>query len=281
MLASTKLLHHRRKTTMPHRERVEATKRSMAMIKVVLRERSVQKAERDHQLRHELSRERALEQLDLRGATVWPPFIPNADRLLPLAQNITFTVALPTTDGELPVVHPDATNLDITLTIDGQPMPEKHVHKHIILRPRSVKRPEVGYTCNVTLDGQAVERGRFLESATKLRPDGAPVLATLAATLYGEPVGGGAVPVLLMPSKRLKQRVAMARINEEMRSELAASREAAAKEAGIELPPLSRSPPPTPFWSGSLHKPLLGAPPPPPATPPPPTEQQGAAEGGG
>mmetsp|Transcript_6885 Transcript_6885/g.22007 ORF Transcript_6885/g.22007 Transcript_6885/m.22007 type:complete len:198 (-) Transcript_6885:225-818(-) len=39
MLASVKLLHERRKTTMPHPERARMTRKSMAMIKVVLGER--------------------------------------------------------------------------------------------------------------------------------------------------------------------------------------------------------------------------------------------------
>jgi hypothetical protein len=197
MLHSTRLLHRKRKTTMPHRSRLTATRKSMAMIKLVLHERQLEKAERDasvacalsparpprlssldaassahhcrvprgrlrggrlvrkvdrpcgawcivpralllsatcaHALdapamvhgprpeqqvaavierpmcsprvlsscssllasdahRFERQRERALTQLDLPESDVWPPFLPGGDRLMPLAQRLTFNV---------------------------------------------------------------------------------------------------------------------------------------------------------------------------------------------
>ena len=40
MLHSTRMLHQKRKTKMPHRDRIQKVRKSMAMIKVVLGERA-------------------------------------------------------------------------------------------------------------------------------------------------------------------------------------------------------------------------------------------------
>ena len=54
--------------------------------------------------------------------------------------------------------------------------------------------------------------------------------AQIACTLYGEPVGGGPVPVLLLPSKKLLRRVAMAEINKGMSERFVRARENAQAE---------------------------------------------------
>ena len=111
----------------------------------------------------------------------------------------------------------------------------------------------MSYACHVTLHGNAVHRSRFLASPTELRPDGAPVEASLSASFLGHELGGGAVPVVLRPSKRLLRRVEMARINASMSAALQAAREEAAREAGVELPPPSPTPPETPYWRTSNY----------------------------
>ena len=105
--------------------------------------------------------------------------------------------------------------------------------------------------------GDALPKERFLESGTALRRRGAPVDAELRATLYGEPVGVGTVPVLLTPSKRLRRRVRMAEINAQMSEALRSAREEAAREAGVELPPPSAPPTPTRYWRGTVNPPLM------------------------
>ena len=85
MLHTTKMLHRKRKTKMPHPERIKAVRKSMAMIKVVLGERQRAKHARDVRLAAEHARERALEQLDLAGSDAWQPWIPGTPRELPLA----------------------------------------------------------------------------------------------------------------------------------------------------------------------------------------------------
>ena len=69
-------------------------------------------------------------------------------------------------------------------------------------------------------------------------------------------MGDGAVPIMLTPSKRLRRRVEMARINADMSRELQEAREQAARDAGVELPPLSPSPQPTEYWKPG-NAPLL------------------------
>ena len=258
MLHSTRMLHKKRKTEMPHRGRIRDVRKSMAMIKVVLNERQVEKRARDMRIKHELHRERALDQIDFEGSTVWPPFIPNSERRLPLAQRFTFNVILRTADGEVPSVRPEPTNLGLEMYVDGEKIPDAKFDQHIVLRPHVPRRPEeLSYACHVMIHGDALPKDRFLASATSLRGDGAPVEAELRATLYDEAeVGGGTVPVFLTPSKRLKKRVAMADINERMSEALRRAREEAAKEAGVELPAPSPSPPPTEYWKGTLNPPL-------------------------
>ena len=60
--------------------------------------------------------------------------------------------------------------------------------------------------------GDAVA-AQVLERGAELGP---PLPAELGATLYGEPLGEGPVPLLLLPSKRLVRRVKMNIINEKM-----------------------------------------------------------------
>lgn len=257
MLHSTRLLHRKRKTTMPHRSRLTATRKSMAMIKLVLHERQLEKAERDASVAFERQRERALTQLDLPESDVWPPFLPGGDRLMPLAQRLTFNVVVRTSDGEPPVVRPPASELGLSLHVDGEALAPEMLDAHIVVRPPARSRPdELSYACHVTVRGDVLPRSRFLQSSTALREDGAPVQAELAATLYGRELGGGRVPVVLGPSKRLKKRVKMAEINVTMSETLSRAREDAAREAGIELPPPSPSPPPTEYWR-PLNTPLL------------------------
>jgi len=51
----------------------------------------------------------------------------------------------------------------------------------------------------------------------------------VSATLYGEPLGEGAVPVRVHPSKRRKRLAALAAINRAMSAKLRERKEAAAK----------------------------------------------------
>ena len=142
MLHSTRMLHKKRKTEMPHRGRIRDVRKSMAMIKVVLNERQVEKRARDMRIKHELHRERALDQIDFEGSTVWPPFIPNSERRLPLAQRFTFNVILRTADGEVPSVRPEPTNLGLEMYVDGEKIPDAKFDQHIVLRPHVPRRPE-------------------------------------------------------------------------------------------------------------------------------------------
>jgi len=108
MLHSTRMLHKKRKTKMPHLGRVQATRKSMAMIKVVLGERQRARQERDERLAAEHLRECMLTQIDLARSEVWPPFVPGASRELPLAAAHSFTILLRTTDGSTPEKDPPA-----------------------------------------------------------------------------------------------------------------------------------------------------------------------------
>ena len=85
MLQSTRMLHRKRKTKMPHPERCKAVRKSMAMIKVVLGERQRAKREADLRLAEERTRERALSQLDLAASEPWPPWIPGHPREMQVA----------------------------------------------------------------------------------------------------------------------------------------------------------------------------------------------------
>ena len=137
-------------------------------------------------------------------------------------------------------------------------VPSHKFDTHVVLRPPARSRPgDVAYACHVKAHGNVVPRARFLESATSLRANGAPVHAELRAFLYGEELGSGAVDGYLTPSKRLRMRAKLAEINASMSEALRKAREEAAEEAGVELPPLSPPPPPAAFWRGPRNKPLL------------------------
>ena len=255
MLHTTRLHHRKQKTSMPHRSRLTSVRKSMGLIRLVLDERQKEKRVRDTLLKAELRRERALESLDLANSAVWPPWLPGADRRMPLAQALTFNVVLRTKDGAPPPVRPEPEHLSLALSVDGEEVPAEKLDAQIVLRAAAPSRPdEMSYACHVKLHGDVLPRSRFLESATSLRADGAPVDATLRAALFGEPVGES-VPVLLTPSRRLQRRVKMAQINASMQDALRKAREDAAREAGVELPPPSPAPPPTDYWR-PLNPPL-------------------------
>ena len=220
MLHTTRMLHRKRGTKMPYPERTRAVRKSMAMIKVVLGERQREKAVRDARLFEERERAGALKQLDLAAAKVWPPWIPGTDREMPLAANITFNIILRTADGRQPTAKPPPEMIELSLTHDGEPIPDEKLTKHIFLRPAAPTRPsELTYACQVTLAGDAFhsDERKFRPSDTELRPS---LPAELSATLYGEPLGDGPVPLLLLPSKRAVRRVKMARINVKMSAKL-------------------------------------------------------------
>jgi hypothetical protein len=190
------------------------------MIKVVLGERQREKALRDARLYEERREHSAREQLDFSAARVWPTWIPGTDREMPLAANITFNVVLRTADGTKPKVQPPAEALSLTFTHEGVAIPDEKLSKHIYMRPPAPSRPdELTYACHVSLAGDTFhsKERKFLISDTELRPS---VPAQLSATLYGEPLGEGSVPLLLLPSKRTIRRVKMNIINEKMREVL-------------------------------------------------------------
>ena len=198
----------------------------------------------------------ALGSLDLPRGSVWAPWLPGGDRLMPIAQKLTFNVVLRTLDGSPPAVRPEAEHLTLSMSVDGAPVPASKLHTHVVLRPVAPSRPdEMCYACHVMLAGDVIPRDRFLESPTKLR-EGAHVSAQLSAALYGLEVGDGSVPVLVSPSRRLKRRVKLAEINSTMSAALQEAREQAAREAGVELPPPSPTPPPTDYWK-PLNPPLM------------------------
>ena len=260
MLHTVRMQHKKSKTSMPHPGRVKDVRKSMGLIRVVLHEREREKRARDTRIKEQFRMEKALDHIDLDASAVWPPWIPGDDRIAPLAQQLTFNVVLRTKDGEKPSVRPEARHLTLSLTVDGEAVPEDKFDQHIVLRPAAPSRPdEMSYACHIMLHGNVVERSRFLLSPTKLKPGGAEgptVESELRAALYGQEVGGGGVPVLLAPSKRLKRRVKIAEINETMSEALRQAREEAAREAGIDPPPLSPSPPPTEYWK-PLNRPLM------------------------
>jgi hypothetical protein len=226
MLHTTKHYHRKRGTRMPHASRLKAVRTSMAMINVVLGERQREKVSRDADLHAERQRESALAQLDLAGSVVWPPWVPGSARELPLAAEVSFNVILRTGDGAPPVARPPPDALSLTLLHDGVAVADHLLDTDVVLRPAAPSRPdELSYVCRVLLQGDAVPRERFLLQPHEL---GEPVLAHLNATLYGEEIGGGPVPLLLLPSKRLRRRAKMAEINLEMASRLRDARDNAA-----------------------------------------------------
>lgn len=220
MLATTLMMHRKRGTQMPYFERVRNTKKSMAMIKVVLGERQREKAERDARLAAERYQATALRTLDLPNSSLWPLWIPGSDREMPLAAHLTFNVVLRTTDGTKPKVQPPIEALELKLTHNGEEVREGKLKYSIVRRPPAAKRPsEITYACHVTLAGDTFDSRdrKFLMSDTELGP---PLDAQLSATLYGEAVGAAPVPVLLLPSKKMVRKVQMRLINEQMRAEL-------------------------------------------------------------
>ena len=228
MLETTRLHHKKRGTEMPHKIRIRHVRKSMAMVKVVLGERQREKALSDAEAFAERQRDAALEQLDLAAAAVFPPWIPGTDRELQLAAPHTFSVLLRTSDRQPPKARPPGDALALTLlTEDGsEELPGFDVR--VSLRPPLRSRPaEVSYACHAVIAGDALPRERFLASPSQL---GEPVPAQIACTLYGEPVGGGPVPVLLLPSKKLLRRVAMAEINKGMSERFVRARENAQAE---------------------------------------------------
>ena len=232
MLHTTRMLHKKRKTAMPHKGRVQATRKSMAMIKVVLGERHRTKQERDARLEAELLQERSLALMDLPGSAVWPPWIPGHPRELPLAAEHTFNIVLRTPDGGKPAVVPPASALAIELSYKGVPIPSELVELRVHVLPPVRSRPaELAYNCHVYVSGQAIPSSDFLASEVEVGP---PVDAELAATLYGERIGDGPVPVLVQASKRRRRHAKMAEINRYMSAQLRARKEAA--ESGQELP---------------------------------------------
>lgn len=229
MLHSTRMLHKKRKTKMPHLGRVQATRKSMAMIKVVLGERQRAKQERDERLAAEHLRECTLSQIDLARSEVWPPFIPGAARELPLAAAHSFTILLRTTDGSTPEKDPPADALAIEMRYKGELLPSNLVEVRMHRQPPAKSRPDqVRYNCHVYVGGQAIPAADFLRPGSE-EELGDPLSLEVSATLYGEPLGEGAVPVRVLPSKRRKRLAALAAINRAMSAKLRERKEAAAK----------------------------------------------------
>jgi hypothetical protein len=228
-LHSTRMLHRKRKTKMPHLGRVQATRKSMAMIKVVLGERQRAKQERDERLAAEHLRECTLSQIDLARSEVWPPFIPGAARELPLAAAHSFTILLRTTDGSTPEKDPPADALAIEMRYKGELLPSNLVEVRMHRQPPAKSRPDqVRYNCHVYVGGQAIPAADFLRPGSE-EELGDPLSLEVSATLYGEPLGEGAVPVRVLPSKRRKRLAALAAINRAMSAKLRERKEAAAK----------------------------------------------------
>jgi len=233
MLHTTRLLHKKRKTKMPHLGRIQATRKSMAMIKVVLGERQRAKQERDERLAAERLRERALEQTDLASSLVWPPWIPGTPRQLQLAAPHTFTLVLPTLDGKKPSVVPPGDALAIEMRYKNELIPSELVELRVHpLPPARSRADKITYNCHVYLSGQALPACDFLRSEEDL---GEPLEVALSSTLYGQLLGDGAVSVRVLPSKRRRRHAALAAINRKMSEQLLARKQAV--EQGLdELP---------------------------------------------
>jgi len=227
MLHSTRALHRKRKTKMPHLARYLATRKSMAMIKVVLGERQRAKQERDERLAAESLCERSLAATDLAASAVWPPWIPGAPRELPLAAPHTFSIVLRTLDGAKPTAVPPAHALAIELAYRGEVIPSALVEMRVHAQPPSRSRPdELAYNCHVYVSGQALPAADFLLSDEEL---GEPLDLELSASLYGKALGEGAVPVRVLASKRRRRHAALAGINRRMSETFRARKEAAAQ----------------------------------------------------
>ena len=108
MLHTALMYHKKRQTRMPYRERIRAVRKSMDMIKVVLGERSKEKAVIDEEIASERRQAHALAEVDFAASEVFPPFIPGTARQLPLASWHTFSVFLCGVDGHPPPHTPPA-----------------------------------------------------------------------------------------------------------------------------------------------------------------------------
>jgi len=227
MLHTTRMLHKKRKTQMPHGERIAAVRKSMAMIKLVLHERTCEKAARDLQLAAKLTQERSLAQTDLRASEVWPPWIPGHPRDLPLAALHTFTVVLRTVDLEKPAVVPPADALSFTFKHAGEPIAPKHIGMRVHVYPPAPSRPsELTYACHVQMSGHAIPKSLFVVSEVELADA---VEVSLECELYGEPIGEP-VPVRVLPSKRTRRTVGLARIDQQMSAMLREKAQAAGRD---------------------------------------------------
>ncbi len=233
MLQSAKMLHRVRKTKMPHPERIRNTRKSMAMIKVVLGERAREKAGRDARLHAERVAAASLSSLDLPASSVWPTWVPGTERTLTLARETTFTVALRWKAGGSRRTPPPPDALRLTYTYDGEPIRDTKIRTHRVhLRPAAPSRPlELTYECSVHISPGAIPSEAFGAPADAA-PDGTPTegrdgtpTLRVACELYGEVVGPGEVDVRVRPSASHRRRAYMARVNRQMRGELVGAAE--------------------------------------------------------
>jgi len=228
MLHTTRLQHKKQKTKMPHMERIQNVRKSMAMIKVVLGERERMKIERDTQLQAESERKKALAQLDLEASELWPPWVPGHPRELPLAaKGHNFSLVLRTADGLPPSTRPPSDAFAFTFSRAGEPLPPESVHVRTTVRPPAPTRPnELAYSCHIHMRGFALPKALFLASETEIGP---PVEVEMSCELYGQPLGKPVV-VHVQPSKRTRRHAAMKGINIKMSAELKARAEAAGRQ---------------------------------------------------
>ena len=226
MLHSTRELHKKRRTKMPHRQRIAATRKSMAMIKLVLHERQTEKAARAARLAAAERERRALSVIDLAASEVWPAWVPGRERSLTVAAREKFTVVLRTLGGSAwgKAITPPAEALELAFAHGGVPIGPEHLSSRVHVRPPATSRPhELTYECNLVLAGGAVPGSAFRRASAAAEP---PPALEVSATLYGEPLGGGPVPVRLVASSNHRRREYMAFVNRQMR--------AAAADAGSE-----------------------------------------------
>jgi len=231
MLYTTRHMHQRRQSEMPHKQRIYHVRKSMAAIKLVLSERTQEANIRNKRLQWERSERRALKSIDFEASTVWPEWIPGSGREMPLAAYLTFDVVLRTKDGQKPLEKPPGEAIQLKLTCEDRTFPPEANRgafktSKLYLRPQAPSRPsELNYCCHVTLMGDAFhsDEKRFLVEDGVV-PDayviGGHINAELSAELYGRPLGKGPVPVKLLPSKRLRRRVEMQMLNRELSEKL-------------------------------------------------------------
>ena len=117
----------------------------------------------------------------------------------------------------------------------GELLPPNLVEVRMHRQPPAKSRPDqVRYNCHVYVGGQAIPAADFLRPGSE-EELGDSLSLEVSATLYGEPLGDGAVPVRVHPSKRRKRLAALAEINRAMSAKLRERKEAAAK--GLEEMP--------------------------------------------